>query len=169
VRTLNRRGWLDKGLGLLGAGALLSGCGFKLRGADHFAFQAISVTPQPGGALATELRSAFARALPAPQAGVTSSGVVLDLLEEQREKVVVGRGSAGQVREYQLRIKAVFRVRNTQGKDLIAATEIAQFRDISFSESAVLAKEAEEAILYRDMQRDIVRQILRRVAAIQSL
>ncbi|MDP2370052.1 LPS assembly lipoprotein LptE [Rhodoferax sp.] len=166
---LNRRVWLGKGLGLLGTGGLLSACGFKLRGAERFAFQTISITPQPGGALASELRSTFARALPAPQAGVASTGVVLDLLEEQREKVVVGRGSAGQVREYQLRIKAVFRVRTMDGRDLIAATEIAQHRDISFSESAVLAKEAEETILYRDMQRDIVRQILRRVAAIQSL
>ena len=166
---LNRRLWLGKGFGLLGAGALLSACGFKLRGDERFAFQTISITPQPGGALAAELRSAFARAMPPPSPGVSPGGVVLDLLEEQREKVVVGRGSAGQVREHQLRIKAVFRVRAVDGKELIAATQIAQHRDISFSESAVLAKETEEAILYRDMQRDIVRQILRRVASIQTL
>lgn len=169
MRQLNRRVWLGKGVALLGTGALLGGCGFKLRGDERFAFQAITVTPQPGGALAAELRGAFSRAMPPPRPGDTPAGVVLDLLEEQREKVVAGRGSAGQVREYQLRIKAVFRVRTTDGKELIAATEIAQHRDISFSESAVLAKEAEEAILYRDMQRDIVRQILRRVASIQTL
>jgi len=52
---------------------------------------------------------------------------------------------------------------------LIAPTEIVQQRDISFNESAVLAKEAEEALLYRDMQTDIVQQLLRRLAAVKSL
>jgi len=167
--TLDRRAWLGRVLGLLGSAALLSACGFKLRGDERFAFQTIAVTPAPGGALAADLRGAFAYALPAQPAADPQSAVVLELLEEQREKVVVGRGAAGQVREFQLRIKAVFRVRSAAGKELIASTEITQHRDISFNESAVLAKEAEEAILYRDMQRDIVRQILRRVAAIQSL
>jgi len=42
-------------------------------------------------------------------------------------------------------------------------------RDISFVESAVLAKEAEEVLLFRDMQTDAVQQIVRRMAAIKSL
>jgi len=33
----------------------------------------------------------------------------------------------------------------------------------------VLAKEAEEALLYRDMQSDIVQQLLRRLAAVKQL
>jgi LPS-assembly lipoprotein len=73
------------------------------------------------------------------------------------------------VREFQLRIKLRFRLRTPQGLELIAPTEITQQRDISFSESAVLAKEAEEALLYRDMQSDIVQQLLRRIAAVKSL
>ena len=52
---------------------------------------------------------------------------------------------------------------------LIAPTEILQQRDISFNESAVLAKEAEEGLLYRDMQNDIVQQIMRRLAAVTAL
>jgi LPS-assembly lipoprotein len=42
-------------------------------------------------------------------------------------------------------------------------------RDISFNESAVLAKEAEEGLLYRDMQTDMVQQLLRRLAAVKEL
>jgi LPS-assembly lipoprotein len=40
-------------------------------------------------------------------------------------------------------------------------------RVISFNESQVLAKEMEEAALYRDMQSDMARQILRRIAALK--
>jgi LPS-assembly lipoprotein len=33
----------------------------------------------------------------------------------------------------------------------------------------VLAKEAEDALLYRDMQTDLVQQIMRRLAALKTL
>jgi LPS-assembly lipoprotein len=33
----------------------------------------------------------------------------------------------------------------------------------------VLAKEAEEGLLYRDMQNDIVQQVMRRLAAVRTL
>jgi LPS-assembly lipoprotein len=62
-----------------------------------------------------------------------------------------------------------FRLRTLAGKELIPATELLLQRDISFNESAVLAKEAEEALLYRDMQSDIVQQIMRRLAAVKAL
>jgi LPS-assembly lipoprotein len=43
-----------------------------------------------------------------------------------------------------------------------------QQRDISYNESAALAKETEEALLYRDMQSDIAQQIQRRLAALKQ-
>ncbi len=71
------------------------------------------------------------------------------------------------MREFQLRIRLKFRVRGAQGQELVVPTELVQQRDISFNESAVLAKEAEEVLLYRDMQSDIVQQLLRRLAAVR--
>ena len=68
-----------------------------------------------------------------------------------------------------MRIRVRFRMRTPQGRELIAETDIAQQRDISFNESAVLAKEAEEGLLYRDMQSDLVQQLLRRIAAVKDL
>ena len=68
-----------------------------------------------------------------------------------------------------MRLRFSFRLRTQAGKELIPVSDIALQRDISFNESAVLAKEAEESLLYRDMQSDIVQQILRRLAAVTSL
>jgi hypothetical protein len=62
------------------------------------------------------------------------------------EKVVVAQNSSGQVQEFQLRMTVRFRLRTPAGKELIADAELLQQRDISFSESAVLAKEAEGVI-----------------------
>jgi LPS-assembly lipoprotein len=97
------------------------------------------------------------------------SDVILDPLLDQRQKVVVATNAAGLVREFQLRLLFSFRLRTPQGKELIPLAELQQQRDVSFTESAILAKEAEEALLYRDMQSDIVQQIMRRLAAVRSL
>ena len=151
------------------AGAALAGCGFKLRGDQNFAFQTLAVMPNPGGPLATELRRSFGAAVRVldTDAPLAQAQVVIDIVQEQREKTVVGVNSSGQVREFQLRIRVKFRVRTPQGQELVPVAEILQQRDISFNESAVLAKEAEEVLLYRDMQSDIVQQLMRRLAAVK--
>ena len=153
------------------ASLLLAGCGFKLRGSQTFGFESLAVLPHPGGALAIELRRSFGRAvrvLP-PDVELAQAQVVLEILQERREKTVVGVNSSGQVREFQLRIRVTYRVSTPQGKELVPASEILQQRDISFNESAVLAKEAEEGLLYRDMQTDIVQQLMRRLAAVKEI
>ena len=152
------------------AGLAVAGCGFKLRGSQNYGFERIAVLPNPGGPLLTELRRSLANAvtvLPA-EAPLSQAQVVLDLLQEQREKIVVGVNASGQVREFQLRLRVRFKLRTPQGQELIGPIEISQQRDISFNESAVLAKEAEEGLMYRDMQSDIVQQLLRRLAASQA-
>ena len=154
----------------LGA-SLLAGCGFKLRSSQTFAFETVAVTPESGGAVASELvRYLGNKVRPlAPSKGGEAPQVIVDIVQELREKTVVAVNATGQVREFQLRIRVKFRMRTPQGRELISDTEVTQQRDISFNESAVLAKEAEEGLLYRDMQSDIVQQLLRRLAAVKSL
>jgi LPS-assembly lipoprotein len=157
-------------LGLGGACLLLTGCGFQLRQAPHFAFSTIYISAS--SALANELRRTIASSdgvQVVDAARATSAQVVLDLLGDQREKVVVGLNATGQVREFQLRTRVKFQLRTPQGKELIPETELLQQRDISFNESAALAKEAEENLLYRDMQTDIVQQLMRRLAAVKTI
>jgi LPS-assembly lipoprotein len=155
------------GVGVASAG--LAGCGFRLRGSQAFVFSRIAIMPNPGGAVAQELRRSFGSAVQvlALDEPLSQAQLLLDLSNELREKVVVGINASGQVREFQLRVRVSLRLRTAKGKVIIEGDEILQQRDISFNESAVLAKEAEEALLYRDMQSDIVQQILRRLASVQ--
>ncbi len=151
--------------------AAFSGCGFKLRSSQNFAFATLAVTPEYNGVVAADLIRYFGAAIVplAPSQGAEPPQVIVDILQDVREKTIVAVNASGQVREFQLKLRVLFRVRTPQGRELIAATELTQQRDISFNESAVLAKEAEEALLYRDMQADIVQQLLRRLAAIRQL
>jgi LPS-assembly lipoprotein len=154
------------------AGGALSGCGFALRGAANLPFSSMYANFAESSSLGQELR----RALEASDVRVItdnrqldSAQVILDVLQDQREKTVVGVSSTGQVREFQLRTRFKFRLRTKEGKELIPETELLQRRDISFNESGALAKESEEAILYRSMQSDIVQQALRRLSSVKQL
>jgi len=142
----------------------LAACGFQLRGQTSLPFATLYV---PGATpLAVELKRNIAsgtqtKLVDAPdkaQAQLIMSG-------EQREKVILSLNSAGRVREFQLRYKIAFRVIDTKGREYLPLNEIALTRDISFNDSQVLAKETEETLLYRDMQSDMVQQVLRRLGA----
>ena len=93
--------------------------------------------------------------------------VVLQATEEGRERSVVASTSAGQVREMQLRLRLNFRAQTPDGRQLIAPAELLLSRDLLFTETAALGKQQEEDELFRDMQSDVVRQVLRRLAAVK--
>jgi len=151
----------------------LNGCGFALRKAPDFAFTTLYSGLAESSPLGVELRRSLQATgkvkVISDARLINEAQVILDVLLDQREKVVLSLNSSGQVTEFQLRLRFRFRLRTLAGKELIPASEIALQRDISFNESAVLAKEAEETLLYRDMQSDLVQQIMRRLAAVKEL
>ena len=161
----------------LRAGALLllavalSACGFQLRGSNgqyHMPFQSIYLGFPDTSPLGIELR----RNLRGGDAVVVVTDAAkaeakFDVLAETRGKSILSLNSQGRVREYLLTYTLVFRVRDAKDAELLGATEISLKRSIAFNETQVLAKETEEALLYRDMQSDLVQQILRRLSAIK--
>ncbi|NMM11340.1 MAG: hypothetical protein HHJ16_13845 [Polaromonas sp.] len=160
-------------LSMMASIAALSGCGFALRKAPNFAFTTLYSSLAETSPLGVELRRSLqsTRKVRVITDGrqINEAQVILDVLSDQREKVVISLNASGQVREFQLRLRFRFKLRTPAGKELIPDTEILQQRDISFNETAVLAKETEENLLYRDMQSDIVQQIMRRLAAVTEL
>lgn len=149
------------------AAAALAGCGFQLRQAPKMPFRSIALVgfaPQSvlADALRAQLRDSQVQLLDAP----ATAQVVFEALTDARERSVVASTAAGQVREVQLRVRLRFRVATPSGKQLLAVDELLLSRDMSYSETAALAKAQEEALLYRAMDEDIVGQVMRRLAAI---
>jgi LPS-assembly lipoprotein len=149
------------------AGSALAGCGFQLRQPPRMGFGRIALTGfEPRSPMAKELR----RQLGASARVVDSPGqaeVVLQALDDLRERSVVATTAAAQVRELQLRVKFNFRASTPGGRELIPRTELLLSRDLSFSETAALAKELEESELFREMQADVAAQVLRRLASLK--
>jgi len=146
---------------------MLSACGFAMRGAVSFPFKSIYLGFSSASPLGGELkRNIRANGQTVIASSSDDAEVTLDVLAENREKVILSLNSQGRVREYNLLYTFRFRVRDKAGKEFLEPTTITLKRNISFNETQVLAKEAEEAVLYRDMQTDLVQQIMRRLAVL---
>ncbi|BBB59166.1 hypothetical protein UNDKW_0893 [Undibacterium sp. KW1] len=147
---------------------LLSACGFALRGPVALPFKSIYIGMPESSALGGELRRHIrANGQTQIMSEAKDAQVVLEVLSETREKQILSLNSQGRVREYNLIYNFRFRVRNNVGKEYLEPVDLQLKRNITFNESQVLAKEAEEVLLYRDMQSDLVQQIMRRLAVVK--
>ena len=121
----------------------------------------VANTSPLGQEIKRTLRLSNARLVDSPAAAQAT----LVIMSEIREKQILSLGGQGRVREYQLRYRVGYQLTDGKATTLIAPAEIVLKRDISFNDSEALAKEAEEALLYRDMQTDAVQQLVRRLQA----
>jgi LPS-assembly lipoprotein len=145
--------------------ASLAGCGFHLRGTADVPFQTLYL-PSSDSGIALDLKryvqsGTRARVVDDPK----QADAVLTFTAENREKNILSLTGAGRVSEFQLKYRVGFRVHDGKGGDYVPLTSITLTRDITFADTDVLAKESEEQLLFRDMQSDMVQQIMRRLAA----
>jgi LPS-assembly lipoprotein len=62
-----------------------------------------------------------------------------------------------------------FRLHDGKGAEYLGPTQVIVQRDLAFDDAQALAFEAESVLLYRDMQSDLVQQLLRRLATAKGL
>ena len=149
------------------AAASLAGCGFQLRGSTPLPFDSLYIPVSTS--VGVELkRNAAAGTTTRLVSTAKEAQAQLVFTQDQREKVILSLNTAGRVREFQLRHKVSFRVVDIKGREYLPLNEITLTRDISFNDTQLLAKEAEETLLYRDMQTDMVQQMLRRLGSAKT-
>ena len=93
--------------------------------------------------------------------------VILQIMAELQEKEILSLGASGRVREFQLRYRVRFRLTDDQNQERIPPSEIVLKRDYSFNDEQALSKESEEGLLYNDMRKDAVQQLVRRLQAVK--
>ena len=152
-------------LALAAALSLLAACGFQLRGAADMPFGTLYLPGATGG-IALELKrniqsGSATRVVDDPKAAEAQ----LLFSEETRIKEILALSTAGRVREYRLIYRVGFRVGDGKGGDFVPPSTVTLTRDVTYDDAVALAKETEERQLYRDMQADMVQQIMRRLAA----
>ena len=154
----------------------LSACGFQLRGADgryNLPFNKIYVGLPVSAPLAIDLKRNI-RAIGTTEiaSDAASADGIIDVLRDPdatRGKSILSLNATGRVAEYLLNYTIVFKVRDQQGNELLGPTTITLNRPLTFNENQLLANEQEETILYRNMQADLVQQMLRRLASLKPV
>jgi len=146
-------------------GLLTAACGFQLRGEAKLPFRTLYVDMSPNSTLGIALkRNIIASTNTRLVNTAAEAQAIFSVISEDRSKVILSFDASGQVAELQLRYRLKFRVHDAKGRDYLPQSEIRLSRDISYSSTQVLAKESEEALQYRDMESEMVQQILRRLA-----
>jgi LPS-assembly lipoprotein len=152
-------------IALAAALTLLAACGFQLRGAADLPFDTLYLAGATGG-IALELKrniqsGSATRVVDDPAAAEAQ----LLFSEETRTKEILALSTAGRVREYRLIYRVGFRVGDGKGNDFVPPSTVTLTRDVTYDDAVALAKETEEQQLFRDMQADMVQQIMRRLGA----
>lgn len=152
---------------------LLGSCGFHLRGAGKVempsALSILQVRVEDSllenHPLLVAMKSAL-RYQTDIQVQESGDAPQLILYGEQSDSQVLSVTSSGKVDEYLLKYEVSFRLMGKDGKPLSLPQTVKLQRDHRFDRLNVLAKEREEQELRREMQRDAVQQILRRLSRI---
>ncbi len=140
----------------------LGACGFHLRGQALLPFDSVYITGAP--VFVSQLSRALHAGSPVRVTNNSKDAqVTLQILSELRERVILSLSAAGRVREITLRYRVSYRLTDAKGIEYIPASELVLRRDVTYSDTDVLGKEQEEALLYRDMLSDAVQQVVRRL------
>ncbi len=160
---MNRRRLLIAGTAAGG----LQACGFRLRKSAELPYSTLFNGLGGNSGLSSEfnrqIRVAGGTTVVTNQSDAQAT---IELISEDRQKEAVSFSTSGRPREYELRYEVKFRVRDNAGVEVLQPTEIALRRYITTTDVELLAEELEEEFLYREMQTDMVQQMLRRLAAI---
>ena len=146
--------------------ALLSGCGFHLRGPQALDFATVHINVPEQSEFGAQLRRLIATTgTTRVEEDAARAEARLQILANDRGREILSLTGAGKVREYQLVQALRFQLLDRAGKALIPPTSLSARREYTFDDSQVLGKEQEEDLLYRDMQNDLVQQLMRRLGA----
>jgi len=145
----------------------LTACGFQLRGSYNLPWETLHIGGLPEN---SELyfqikRSVESGSLTRIATDAKQANASLAILQNLQHKSILSLSGKGLVREFQLTRTFVYRVVDAQGKELLPQSQIIIQRDMTFDDERIFAKEAEELMIWREMQQDLVQQLLRRLAA----
>jgi len=159
---------------LVACNLLLVSCGYHLRGAGEYrlppALATLRVAVEGSSQQNDPLQVSMTNAL-RTQAGVNVVSATdvptLVLFAQRSDSQLLSVGSTGMASEYLLRYEVSFRVADKDGKALSEPQTVRVQRNQAFDRLNVLATEREGREFRREMQRDAVQQILRRLAHIE--
>lgn len=154
---------------LLGAGLLLSACGFQLRGTGMdttMSLEALHVSAQDNH---SPTRQQVLDALRSSGVAVRSTAPYhLQLLREPQYRRAVSSSSRSAPAEYEIRRELIFQITNSAGQPLIGPETLSTQRAYVSDRDNLVGSSEEEALLQREMRQDLTRQLMFRLSHISA-
>jgi len=150
------------------AAMLLASCGFHLRGEYNVPFASVMVAAPGTSQVADRIKRELTNSPTRLAATAGEAEAQLSVMSERRDRIILSLSGAGRVREYQLKLTVQYRLVDNKGGVAIPTSEIQLQRILTYDDSQIIAKQLEEAQLFRDMEQDAAGQILRRMTAIKK-
>ena len=145
---------------------MATACGFQLRGAYTLPYENLYIAAPDFSVVGAGLKRAIRTSGSTRLAdSIEEAQAVFLPTGELRIPTILSLSSSGRVREKRLSYRYGFRVVDGKSRDLIAPVTVELYRDVTYADSDVLAKTQEEELLWRDMESDLVQQLMRRLAA----
>ena len=154
----------------LALAAVVAGCGFQLRGtlSSDLPYKTLYIAlPETADVRVWMQRYINATGQTKIVDSAKDADATFQQLQDSRIKTILSVNAQGRVREYRLQLDYRFRLVDAKGRELVGPNEINLSRDITYDDSTVLAKDLEESLLWRDMNNDLVNQIMRRLSIIK--
>ena len=152
-------------IGILFAFAL-SACGFQLRGIANLSFKNLYIQGAPLSISHDLKQSLKTNGIQVVESSEQAE-MLLELLNETNIKRILSLSGKGVVREYELSYQVSFRTREPANPVWSTPHTVQTRRTFSYSDDALIGKAEEEALLNRDMHKDAVREVMRRLTALK--
>ncbi|PSB91705.1 LPS assembly lipoprotein LptE [Candidatus Pandoraea novymonadis] len=167
--SLSRRGFLSQIVAFTSVLGL-HGCGFQMRNAKEYAFKRLYIMTS-NRQLALDITrnisygSRSTIVVDTPQ----NADARLEILSISETRKPLSLNAAVQTREYELRSTTEFQLVTPDGRPIIERSQITMSRNLPYSDSEAAARDTESILLYRDMMRATVDQIIRRLESVKVL
>jgi LPS-assembly lipoprotein len=151
-------------IGLL---ALLSACGFRLKGETPLPFTSVYTNIAENSAFGAQLRRTIRAVSPKTHfvEDPKEAQVRLTQLSLNRGLDEVSINAQGQVEVYDVRVSLTFQLTDAQGHVLLPSTTLSASREIPYDSNALQAKQGEIGSLYTELQQSLVDGMVRRLTS----
>lgn len=140
----------------------LSACGFQLRGTDlRSSVARVYLDAAPRLSYTAPMREALTRAGVAVVADRAPDALILDLIDERRSRRSISVSETAVAAEYEVILALRYAVRSGDGAELQAPLWVERERVYRVDRDNILGSSEERALLEREMQAELIAQVIR--------
>jgi len=146
----------------------ISSCGFHLAGSGEFSSNLENTSVQ-GAASSRELVRYIEKHLKSNEiniVGLSQASAVINILNEQTDRVVLSLDNDGKVREFELILNITYDVKKADNTYMLKEQNISINRDFVFNKTNLLGSDQEQQNVYSEMRDDAAKVIVYRLQQI---